>query len=269
MLRVGTAVVLADSRLGVVARVEDRDGDRRAERQTVVARLLKEADVPAVRLFDAGQSPIVVHPGVEVLLWHREQLTDERATVADIAGLARRLHEVVPLGSIDGREVPAFDPIAAVLAQLGDAPGPAEDVEVLRSAAQVLADVWPGDEPGRIGIVHGDLHAGNVLMTARGPVLADLELAGVGPVAHDLVAPVVAADRYGAPATDLLGYERAYGAPIPDAARNGPLRDAYELWLTAWAVANRRLDDAHDREAEVRMQRWRTPDGELPRWTLR
>jgi hypothetical protein len=84
---------------------------------------------------------------------------------------------------------------------------------------------------------------------------------------------VVAVQRYGEPARSLAEYARAYGQPIAPAARHGVLRDTYEMWLTAWALANRHLDARHDLEARRRLARW-TPvplrPGPLgaPHWSL-
>ena len=45
------------------------------------------------------------------------------------------------------------------------------------------------------------------------------------------------------------------------------LVEAYELWVTAWAVGNRAASVRADAEAEVRLTRWRT--GSSPTWSLR
>ena len=110
-------------------------------------------------------------------------------------------------------------------------------------------------------------------------VLADLELAGRGPRDYDLAPQVVAVTRYGRPATDLEEFLVAYGDGRPPAEVASWAVALYELWVTAWAVANRRLDDDHRREAALRVARWR-PDGHDHRpaptspaatatWTLR
>ena len=90
---------------------------------------------------------------------------------------------------------------------------------------------------------------------------------------RSFVPAVVAVQRYGEPARSLAEYGRAYGQPIAPAARHGVLRDTYEMWLTAWALANRHLDARHDLEARRRLARW-TPvplrPGPLgaPHWSL-
>lgn len=273
-VRVGTAVLVADDAHGVLYRVDDRVGVDRARRHVAVAATLRDLGVPAIR--PVGNDPVVaVTAGVAVTAWELEDLVDGPVDPATVGALARQLHAATAVALADGRidpAVAAFDPLGVVAEQLAAATGGADrgsDVALLQQRLAEVGAAWVAADPPPTGIVHGDLHVDNVLATRRGPVLADLELAGIGPVAYDLVAPVVAVERYGADPTTLDDYLAAYGTPLHDGARQGPLRDAYELWLTAWAVANRHLDADHEAEAQRRMLRWRTPDGDLPRWTLR
>ena len=272
LVRMGTAVLLADDDAGVLYRVDDRVGPQRAERQLAVGVALRRLGVPAI--CPIGDEPEVV--GVNdtcVTAWQLEHLTDSPIDAGVVGELAGRLHTASRHGAgCDG--VDTFEPLNAVASQL-DACDPeatataAGDLATLRALLPPLAEAWAALGPLATGIVHGDLHTDNVLATRRGPVLADLELAGVGPVAYDLVAPVVAVERYGAAPSTLTEYLDAYGGPLPDEARSGPLRDTYELWLTSWAVANRTIDAEHEAEARRRMQRWTDAGSRLSMWTLR
>lgn len=283
-MRTGTAVLLAAPVEGVLVRVDDRVGTARAARHLAVGRALAGLGVPAVRPLSDQEAPVVVD-GVAVTLWQLERLVVGGVSPAVVGHLAGRLHRasVVTRGDAsrlgdDGWGVERFDPLRDVDEQLAIAELADDEAALMgemaaavgaRWQAEVVADGGGGAEDvGPWGIVHGDLHAGNVLLTRRGPVLADLELAGVGPVAYDLAAPVVAVLRYGAGADGLAAYARAYRAPIPHSARHGVLRDAYELWLTSWALANRHLDGAHALEATRRLARWREPQ-RARGWSLR
>ena len=276
MVRAGTAVLLADPAAGVLVRVDDRVGMARAARHLAVGQALARLGVPAVRPLEGVADPLEVD-GAAVTLWELERLVRRPVRPAAVGHLAGRLHRA----TIDGQGwegIERFDPLRDVAEQLAIAELTEEETALLGGVTAEVTRRWAqevgeGDTAGvgavgPRGIVHGDLHAGNVLLTRRGPILADLELAGVGPVAYDLAAPVVAVLRYGAPATALAAYARAYRAPIPAAARHGVLRDAYELWLTTWALANRHLDGAHALEATRRLERWRQPRRARD-WSLR
>jgi len=271
ILRRGTAVLVALPGAGALVRVEGAPG--RAERQVRVAAALAAADVPAVRLAGDGAQPVAVD-GIDVTCWHLEDLGGPAVTPRQLGQLARRLRD----GTSDPAslaEVPAFEPFAAIAEQLRSAEDrgrtAAEDLGVLRVALGELSDAWPTvvtADPLGACLVHGDLHPANVLATPAGPRLADLELAGVGPASYDLATQVVGVRRYGADPAELEEVLAGYGGELPLADVLEPMAAVYELWVTAWAVANRGIDDAHEREAVRRTERWTgDPPGEV--WTVR
>jgi len=278
VVRAGTAVLLAAPVEGVLVRVDDRVGGARAARHLAVGHALARLGVPAVRPLPGLGAPVEVD-GSAVTLWQLERLVRAQASAAQVGHLAGRLHRATRDGA-GWAGVSVFDPLRDVAEQLAIAELADDESALLDEVVADVAGRWHtevasedgrpvgGSAVGPWGIVHGDLHAGNVLVTRRGPVLADLELAGVGPVGYDLAAPVVAVLRYDAPVSTLMAYQRAYRAPVPPAARHGVLRDAYELWLTSWALANRHLDGAHALEATRRLHRWRHPR-RAAGWSLR
>jgi hypothetical protein len=291
VVRVGTSVLVASPDAQVMFRVDDQVPGARVERQVLVARLLQRYDVPAVQLAGGRRQPVQVgDPAVTVSAWQLEELTDQPVAPAEIGGLARRLHDI-PAADAEQFGVQPFEPLIAITEQLAIAARRGmtrpSDLNLLAAINGRLAAAWSkaassaefgartAPEPGSVrssqageGLVHGDLHAGNVLATTRGPVVADLELAGVGPVAYDLVAVVVAVERYGAAASTIGDFASGYGRSIPEVDSHGVLRDTYELWLTAWAMANRHIDDDHDREASVRVARWLNRADATEPWSL-
>lgn len=275
LVREGSAVLVELPDAGALARVDDRAGLATAARQATVARLLALAEVPAVRLVGDGQQPVVVTiddgSPIPVTCWRWEREADRRPDPAELGALARRLHDAtdgIAARAGRGADVPVADPLAAVVERLAALPPADPDGDVLVAAAQRLAPSWAALADGSRSVVHADLHVGNVLVTDRGLLLADLELAGIGPSAYDLAPAVVAVRRYGAPPTELDAFLDGYGSPLPPAEVLEPLVEVYELWVTAWAVLNRDLDPAHRDEAALRMARWRGAST-TERWTLR
>lgn len=276
--RQGTSVLVELPAAGVIARVDDVAPPERSDRQVRAAQVLASAGVPSIRLAFTDEQPIealVERRVVSVTLWQREAHVGRRAEPAEVGRLARALHDATA-GGAGCEGLRPLLPLQAVGEQIEiarhDRASPGDDLDVLAAAHDRLAREWAAAvEDAATALVHGDLHADNVIVTPDGPRLCDLELAGVGPTAYDLVPQVVAVERYGAPATDLVAFESAYGAELPALARSGPLVEVYELWVAAWAVANRGIDDLHEAEAERRLARWR-PDpqhADHEPWTLR
>jgi len=162
----------------------------------------------------------------------------------------------------------AFDPlghIAEVVADAGDGPDARwvrRRVEELRAPYAAAA----ADDPLGATVVHGDLHRGNVVVAAEGPLLTDLELGGWGPASYDAAAPVVAVRRYGAPTDGLGRFLDGLGVDPTGAPGFATFVDTYELWVTAWAVGVAPRDPAWAAEATRRVAALR--DGADHRWQL-
>jgi len=255
--------------------------------EAAVATLLAEAGVPAARRL-AGPAPI---EGWSVTAWREIDGAEAAAAPvgADVVGaLAARLHRAT--GDLDPRGLVICDPLGAALEQLSLAVAagatPEGELAVLRGEATRLEPVWlgavdraralsagaeataDGTATGRGAILHGDLHPGNVVVGAQGPVLVDLELAGWGPRAYD-AAPTVAFGRWydGGP-DEAAAFDAAYGAPLTAEATAAGLDEVWGLWSACWAVANRHRSAADEDEAAVRLATLAT--GTAPRpWRLR
>lgn len=232
-----------------------------------VAAVLAEAGVPAARCLD-GPTEV---DGWLVTAWREIEGIDPGAPevgAAALGALAGGLHRAT--ASIDPERVPPCDPLAAGRGQLDRAGGAsAEDVRVLRQACDRLEEAWRrAVGRGDHAVLHGDLHRGNVVVGAEGPVLVDLELAGWGPRAFD-AAPTVAFVRwYGRPEEDLEAFDLAYGDGLTAVARAGELDQVWALWSACWSVANAHRSTAAAEEAAVRVVTVAT--GRAPRpWRLR
>ena len=278
--RAGSAVLVALPEVPALARVDQpaRAGD--ARRQVRVAELLAARGVGAVRLVGPADQPLDTAAG-PVTVWAWVPPVGPPVGPNELGRVARRLHDLtrglVPDPGGPGAErVPVHDPLATVRAELVRATDAgvteASDLDRLRGVADRLAAAWPepDDDPLGAALVHGDLHRSNVVPGVDGPVLADLELAGWGPASVDLVPQIVAVRRYAADPSGLADFVAGYG----DDPRGWPglevLVEAYELWVTTWAVANRTSSDRAQREAEVRLERWRSGDsGSSAPWSLR
>ena len=268
VLRVAAAVTVELPRAAAVARVEAPRDLSAAEHQVAAARLCERRRVPAARLVAARLQPLVFADGI-VTLWRRLRILDGTPGPEEMGRLARRLHrrcaaDLPP----DTPELDPFQPIAGWLDRPCGTPEP-PGTDWLRERVERLRGQWPGaiaEDPLGTTLVHGDFHADNVVLTADGPVMLDLEMAGRGPASWDLVGQQVAVLRYGRPVEEFHRFCAAYGSELPDWPGVALLRESYELHLTGWAVGHRDLSPAMAEQAAVRVASLR---GETDRsWTL-
>ena len=250
----------------VLVRVRPRAAEPVAAREVEVARALADAGVPCTELV-GGRGQPWVEDGHVVTAWRWEE-TVGSPTPADVGRLARDLRERT-VGTYV-HDVSRFDPLTAIRNAVAPAPIGDEGGDFVRRRAQELAPDWAriaDRDPAGTAIVHGDLHADNVLATAAGPLLTDLELAGAGPSSYDAAPAVVAVERYGAPASDLDAFVEALEHDPRGWPGFATCVAIYELWGTAWAVGvSQSRSDLTD-EAAVRVRCLRNQTCEP--WTLR
>lgn len=166
-------------------------------------------------------------------------------------------------------DLATFDPVAHVDTITADLDSNEPDVAYIRSLITSLRE--PFDEAVAVdplghGVVHGDLHFGNVVVAEEGPLLTDLELGGWGGASYDTAAAVVAVRRYGAPEGGLERFIDAAGADPREWPGFATYVAVYELWLVAWAVSVAHRKPAWATEAAKRVASLRDGTGEI--WQL-
>jgi len=261
VVRDGLSLLVRSGR--TLVRVRESSGEPVALREVEVARALQEADVPAVKLL-AGETQPWVNGKFIVTAWQWHEVV-RPTTPRDSGLLAKTLRE----RTANSYGVPTFDPIGAARnavahIRIGDPQG-----DFVRLRARQLADSWAGvaySDPAGTVMVHGDLHGDNVLVTSEGPILADLELAGVGPASYDTAPAAVAVKRYGADPSELEQFVEAQQFDPRSWDGFATCIDAYELWVTAWAVGVRERSGELRDEAEIRVSCLR--DGLCEPWRL-
>ena len=114
-------------------------------------------------------------------------------------------------------------------------------------------------------VCHGDIHPGNVVQTAGGPVLLDWDLACRGPAAWDHAAVMTWSERW----DGVPGLYDAFARGVGGSLRGDPVGDLLAemrlLVATMMRVRAGRSDPAAAEEARRRLRYW-LGDPEAPRW---
>jgi Ser/Thr protein kinase RdoA (MazF antagonist) len=219
-------------------------------------------EVELARYLDVAGAPVVapvqdVDPGPHrrdgfaVTLWPRVEHDPTAVLGGEALGASlRELHEA--LAGFDG-QLPALDAVldevVAILDRLAH-----DDVATLRAA---LARLRPAvtDPALPVQPLHGDAHAGNLLLTQTGPRWTDFEDTCSGPLLWDLACLVASARTLGPPsARDELAL-RSYGEVEEQVL--APFVEARALQVTAWTLLMAEHQPRLRERAEARMRHWR------------
>jgi Ser/Thr protein kinase RdoA (MazF antagonist) len=210
----------------------------------------------------------IEHDDAWVTAWERVVPSGAPVDWGAVGSMVRRLHELRPADLPPAYPVPSparfpwWD-----FARLLDEVGPSID-GAARAGLEAAVARWPdwSDPRGtRTVICHGDVHPGNVIMTAEGPYLLDWDLVCAAVPAWDHAPLMTWSSRWGG-APGL--YER-FAAGYGWSARGDPHAEAAaELRLVAATMMRVRAalgDPAAGEEAERRLRYWRG-DPAAPSW---
>lgn len=208
-----------------------------AQRTVANATMLAAAGAPTVRLADVGPQPVRAG-GWAATVWRHVPTTGRVPAPVDLAAPVRAVHGLPPTGGLR-----SWEPVAKARRRIARAAGaawmePWSRAEVGMSATALIAALHERcDELERAlagvrwhlpaGLIHGDVHTGNLLVTADGPdLLCDLDSVGTGPREWDLTPPAHGAVRMGRPRRDYDAFAGAYGFDVT----------AWDGWPTLRAV---------------------------------
>ncbi len=220
-------------------------------RELDVAGFLAGKGAPVVAPSDELPPGPHEHDGLHLTFWRFVEHLETAPDLTDVARSLADLHEVL-------RDYPGELPFLAPALEDVDrgidyleahTPFAAEDLELLRGAhARVMAALAHTAEGGQA--LHGDAHAGNVLVTREGMLWNDFEDTCRGPIAWDLACLTHASSW-----SDEAALDAYRGAPAQ--AELELLIEARDIQGTMWlAVAGQRFAE-HRAHAEARLNAMR------------
>jgi aminoglycoside phosphotransferase (APT) family kinase protein len=231
------------------------------ETEVAVAQWLETVRFPAVRLAGPAGQPVIAD-GRPVTFWELVSERTEYATVAELAVLLRRLHDLPPPPSL---ALPELRPFARVDGRIDGADLAERDRAFLRDRLAELHEGYARLEfvlPA--GLVHGDASIGNIIRRqADGvAVLIDWDGVSAGPREWDLVLTAMYFERFGwHSAQEYRDFVAGYGFDVMSWPGYPVLRDIRELIMVAWLAQNMRESPEIAAEVAKRIEDLRSGDG--------
>lgn len=187
---------------------------------------------------------------------------------AEVGDMVARLHH------LDVDEIAANFPLPfcgkfpwwrfdAQFAEVGAELDEASRAALQRAVDQDLPLLWNRDDADVV--CHGDVHPGNVLPSASGPVLLDWDLVCHGPAAWDHAPLMTWTERWGGEPHVYESFAAGYGRSMRGDALAEAIAELRLVAATLMRVRAARTDPAAAAEAQRRLRYWRG-DPEAPQW---
>ena len=116
------------------------------------------------------------------------------------------------------------------------------------------------------GVIHGDAHPGNLIVSNNKLFLVDYENVSIGDQAWDLIPILISKKRFSLSKKDFIKFMEGYGRDIYDW---GFVQDAIlirELNMTLWLFQNADLNVKIRKELDLRMLHWNNNGRDNSKW---
>jgi Ser/Thr protein kinase RdoA (MazF antagonist) len=231
------------------------------ERSLSLGAFLHAAGVPvAIPAVEFASGPIPVGERFAGL-WRWEQSAPGRPDPEVTGRSLRRLHEALTEWP---EPIPELDPIITSAERLelirGSGVVPASSVDLIDERLRRLSDAWDRFETQlRVAPIHGDFKIANLMATARGPLIMDLDDVRVAPWEWDL-ATISRSAHDGWSADEWPAFSSGYGHDLfarPDAE---PLRELTYLGALIFQLARHNSRERLQRGRALLDQWLKNPD---------
>lgn len=242
----------------------------RAGAMVATARWLEGADFPAVRLAAIGAPQPIDVDGYAATFWR--WIDETPASVDRHAAFGRLLRRFHDLPNPADVEAPQFDPSEKVRNRIA--------ILRERSLLDVRARTQLSDMLARIenelaissakaldpGLIHGDATPGNVLPTAAGLALIDLDSVSYGAREWDLAPMAAMAERFWRDPGRFDRFLEGYGVDADLLPRIRLASQMKQLTMTAYLCLSAGQSPEIDAEIRRRLASWANDDA-TTRWT--
>ena len=211
---------------------------------------------------------VVEAEGLVATCWRRIDPVDAPIDWVAIGTIVRRVHRLDPHDLPAGYPVPSpttfpWWDFQAILADVRDAIDPPALVGIEREI-EAHRD-WVALVATDAVVCHGDVHPGNVMMTATGPVLLDWDLICHAHPGWDHAMLLTLAERWGGEPGVYPAFAAGYGCSLADDRAATTFARLRNVAATLMRVRAAITDHAVASEAERRLRFWRG-DPDAPPW---
>lgn len=207
--------------------------------------------------------------GMSVTAWHRIEPSPLPIDWGEVGRIVRRVH------ALDATDIPAGYPLpsptgfpwwdfTSVRADIADHIDPAA-LAGLDAAIERHRDWHELVAAGPV-VCHGDVHPGNVMMTAAGPVLLDWDLMCLAHPGWDHAMLLTLAERWGGDPAVYPAFAVGYGRSLAGDPAARAFAELRNVAATLMRVRAGISDPAARAEAERRLRHWRG-DPTAPAWS--
>ncbi|MFI5696463.1 phosphotransferase family protein [Kribbella sp. NPDC051586] len=237
----------------VVLRIAPADHLGEVRQTAAVATRFAELDLPTVRLAPGLKEPIATPAWAATAWTYLAQPAGHRHQLVDLASPLLSIHSIHQLGlSIPDWDV--IDRSEIRVRKVADATGESMDYlhawakrelnlpildvvdRLLQRAAELRSAVADARWALPVGVIHGDAHAGNLLLAPDHVVLIDLDSVRFGPPEWDLVPAAHGVERFADPRWEYDDFASAYGFDLFSSPNWPVLRDVRDLQLVTSVI---------------------------------
>jgi Ser/Thr protein kinase RdoA (MazF antagonist) len=237
-----------------------------AEASHELASVLAGHGVPVAAQVDGHAADL---GGFAVTGWHRIDDADLPVDWEAVGEAVARIHALDPSDLPDAYPLPSpttfpwwdFDTLLDAVAEHIDADALAGLTRTIDAGSG-----WRDDIGSGAVVCHGDVHPGNVLVTADGPVLIDFDLLCRAAPAWDHAMLTTYATRWGGAPDVYPAFARGYGRSLADDPLTATIASLRNVAATLMRVRAGITDEAARDEAEQRLRFWRG-DPDAPQWS--
>lgn len=260
LVRFGTNAVYRLHPLDLTARVSRPGYEIEwVRREMTVTRWLAERGFPAIAPDDLiTPEPFPVYDSI-VSFWPWVSSSDEHLAPDQFGQLIHKLHRVSD--HYPDQHLPPWNPMLIIDSLLGGlrkrgTVSPA-DIDLLRRWHDWIY-LRLFDHPSELGegLIHGDAHIGNCLVTDQGPKLIDFDYVCYGPREWDLIPETLGPRRFGRERSEYERFAAGYGYDVTEWAGYRICALARELLITCWRLDVDSMSTVRA-EGERRLRYWR------------